>query len=279
MKAQFSEFSYGFAVTDELINWRGTNLTAAPYFPSLIREGKLGYDLRLNRPGIPLFIQFKRSEYISRLYVIANEFSVFSSPFYRMHITPLGISKQHDLLCDFEERGNEIYYVAPVFWKERDFNDIYISRTICDNSVFVSPLNIGRITDYDKHHISFQNVNGGYRFSDPVRLELPLNLKRISERIAKKLEIQRSQQKFGEDYWVRLNREIEEILQETRYLVERTLFPVDTLRNIKSPLERIALLSQIYFGSQFYIANFKEDLTNEGETETTRHEPLNSTIH
>jgi len=42
MKPQISEFSYGYALTDELIHWHGTNLTAAPIFPSLYQEGQVG---------------------------------------------------------------------------------------------------------------------------------------------------------------------------------------------------------------------------------------------
>jgi hypothetical protein len=60
MPAEFSEFSYGFAVTNELINGYRTPLVAAPVFPSLIEEGRTGVaDVRLDRPGIPLFLQFK----------------------------------------------------------------------------------------------------------------------------------------------------------------------------------------------------------------------------
>ena len=64
MKPQISEFSYGYALTDELIHWHGTNLTAAPIFPSLYQEGQVGggYDLMLQRPGLPLFLQFKLAD-------------------------------------------------------------------------------------------------------------------------------------------------------------------------------------------------------------------------
>ena len=60
-KCQFSEFSYGYCLTEDLIVGQGTLLTAAPVFPSLVEEGQpgFGYDVRLNRPGTPLFLQFK----------------------------------------------------------------------------------------------------------------------------------------------------------------------------------------------------------------------------
>ena len=55
MEPEFSEFSYGYALTDELIHWNGTKLKAAPVFPSLYDEGAgKGYDLKLDRQnGVP----------------------------------------------------------------------------------------------------------------------------------------------------------------------------------------------------------------------------------
>ncbi|PYP92242.1 MAG: hypothetical protein DMG65_04645 [Candidatus Angelobacter sp. Gp1-AA117] len=60
-KCEFSEFSYGYCITEDLIIGDGTPLTAAPVFPSLIDKGQpgVGYDLKLNKPGTPLFLQFK----------------------------------------------------------------------------------------------------------------------------------------------------------------------------------------------------------------------------
>lgn len=62
MLPEISEFSYGFALMNELVGW--TELSAAPVFPSLIEEGKAGggYDVKLDWPGAPLYLQFKRSE-------------------------------------------------------------------------------------------------------------------------------------------------------------------------------------------------------------------------
>lgn len=60
-KCQFSEFSYGYCLTEDLIVGQGMPITAAPVFPSLIEEGQpgIGYDVRFDLPGVPLFLQFK----------------------------------------------------------------------------------------------------------------------------------------------------------------------------------------------------------------------------
>ncbi len=67
MKPDISEFSYAYALVEDLIVWQKTSLTAAPIFPSLIKEGRSGggYDVRLDRPSIPLFLQFRLSDYMT----------------------------------------------------------------------------------------------------------------------------------------------------------------------------------------------------------------------
>ena len=59
MKPLFSEFSYGYAVTEDIV--RSNNpLKAAPIFPSLRNEGTQGgFDVKLDLPGSPLFLQFQ----------------------------------------------------------------------------------------------------------------------------------------------------------------------------------------------------------------------------
>jgi hypothetical protein len=65
MISEFTEFSYGFAITHELVLQNSGSVFAAPEFPSLIREGQVGggYDVRLDF-GNWLFLQFKLSEYM-----------------------------------------------------------------------------------------------------------------------------------------------------------------------------------------------------------------------
>ena len=57
MKPNISEFSYGYALTSELVRLFGIKGVGAPVFPSLKEEGSVGYDVQV--PGLPLFLQFK----------------------------------------------------------------------------------------------------------------------------------------------------------------------------------------------------------------------------
>ncbi|MBH8615229.1 hypothetical protein I4N56_033470 [Pseudomonas mohnii] len=59
MTPNISEFSYGYAVTNEVVNLLGTSIAAAPQFPTLYAEGQAGggYDVKIVG-GIPIFLQF-----------------------------------------------------------------------------------------------------------------------------------------------------------------------------------------------------------------------------
>ncbi len=63
MKADFSEFTYGFSLVNELANT--LSCTAVPIFPNMVEEGREGggYDVKLlSGQGKILNFQFKLSE-------------------------------------------------------------------------------------------------------------------------------------------------------------------------------------------------------------------------
>lgn len=177
MRPDISEFSYGYAVTEALIKGRKSSLTAAPYFPSLIKEGKEGggYDLALESTGVPLFLQFKLSECIvqDRADVPECAAGLFHPPFYRMHLRPARHSKQHKLLLDLEGKGNLVFYVAPCFYKPAELNDAYLNEKILERSIAVKPGAIGPLPDREAHHLSFKNHSKIYLCSKPRELQWP----------------------------------------------------------------------------------------------------------
>src|SRR4051812_2702044 len=105
-KCEFSEFSYGYCLTESLIGGLGTPLTAAPVFPSLVQEGMLGYDVALEQPGTPLFLQFKLVHQMVRGNAKEAKRGNFQLPFYRMHLRSNLISDQHRSLLALEQAGN-----------------------------------------------------------------------------------------------------------------------------------------------------------------------------
>jgi hypothetical protein len=172
MRSLISEFSYGFALTHELVQAMGT-LSAAPVFPSLIDEGGAGggYDVKLEQPGLPLYIQFKRSECITRESgrEIANG-AALGVPYYRFAVTASADSDQHDMLIGWDVAPNEVFYAAPMFHTKPEFDDAYLSGEVRQRSFFVRPRSIGPFSDGRTHHVSFDGRNC-YKMSEPEKIE------------------------------------------------------------------------------------------------------------
>lgn len=164
-KCGFSEFTYGYCVTEDLIVGKKTKLTAAPVFPSLIEEGKpgKGYDLHLERPGAPLFLQFKLVQQMVRSRANEAQQGHLTTPFYRMYLRPKALSDQHASLLSLEQAGNDVYYVAPGFHTKSDLNAAYAQRQVWDRSFRLKPSAIGPLPDDKKHHVSFKNAPGAWR--------------------------------------------------------------------------------------------------------------------
>jgi hypothetical protein len=157
MKSLISEFSYGFALTHELVSALGS-LSAAPVFPSLIEEGRAGggYDVKLEAPGLPLFLQFKRSDCLSRR--SAREIRAgapLTTPYYRIEITAKADSDQHEMLIDLDQLPNLVFYAAPMFHQKGEFDSAFLGGTVRQQSFFVSPRTIGHFPDDGAHHLSF----------------------------------------------------------------------------------------------------------------------------
>jgi hypothetical protein len=130
----------------------------APNFPSLLQEGGPGggYDLKLEAPGLPLFLQFKRSDHLSRR--TAREIKAgapLSVPFYRFEITGRSQSEQHDMLVGLDVDPNVVLYAAPLFHRKAEFDEAFLRHVVRQRSFYVRPRDIGVLPDDDAHHLSF----------------------------------------------------------------------------------------------------------------------------
>lgn len=174
MKPEISEFSYGFALTNELVGW--VALSAAPVFPSLIEEGKAGggYDVKLDRPGVPLFLQFKRSHCMVRRTAKEHQAVVavggtLNVPYYRFPITEAATSDQHELLLALDDGSNLVFYAAPRFHRRNEINQAWSRADVARRSLFVAPWTIGPLDDA-QHHVAFDSGNT-WLCSEPRTLE------------------------------------------------------------------------------------------------------------
>lgn len=174
MRPLLSEFTYGYGLTEELVRYYLPPLVAVPLFPSLRQEGQPGggYDLRLDCPGIVLFLQFKLSD--GMVYRNAAEVhqGIMTVPFFRMHLRAKRISNQHDMLISLENSGETVYYVAPLFHKDTEMNCAYLSRSVFQQSRFFSPSGIGCLPDDNDHHVAFRSTGASYLCSEPKEIKM-----------------------------------------------------------------------------------------------------------
>lgn len=157
MKPEISEFSYGFALTHELIDSLNVKHIGAPVFPTLKQEGSKGggYDVKL--PGHPIFIQFKLSDILTRKNAL--DYGHFGKSYYRFKIWSSASSMQHELLLDLEKKYPTVYYAAPKFHTIREFNDKFVHKLMVQHSVFIKPSSIGSILDSKEHSVAFVHHN------------------------------------------------------------------------------------------------------------------------
>ncbi len=171
MEPEISEFSYGYALTFELMDKFALKPTGSPEFATQNAEGKAGGGWDMKLPALPIYLQFKRSYRMERRNAIgADAFS--SLPFYRMKLHRLDKSKQQALLLDLEAKGNLVRYAAPGFSRSSELHEFYSLDIVSENSVFISPAAIGLLPDDKEHSIGFQTSPPQAVFcSDPIPIE------------------------------------------------------------------------------------------------------------
>lgn len=154
--AEFSEFSYGYAVAheaEELLTTLGAGLVSAPTLPSLIKENTVGFDAHLVSIDFALFLQFKRSFFVSRQHTsgpcgyLGHEphctWAFWKTEHYRFDVDMS--SNQFHAMRGYETdialayRAGLSLYAAPAFHLEVDLNLAYARRAILDRSVAVLP--------------------------------------------------------------------------------------------------------------------------------------------
>ncbi len=169
MRPDFSEFSYGFALTEALVD--GRQHLVRPTFPTQREERRAGYDVRLDYPGYPLLLQFKLCHGMRRR--SAREHKDYrlplDLPFLRMPLMPARLSPQHAVLLAQERRGHAVFYAAPRFYRDHDFATHYRNRAIPSHSAFIRPNTIGTLPSHLDHHVAFDcNASHGWVLSEPL---------------------------------------------------------------------------------------------------------------
>jgi hypothetical protein len=258
MRPLLSEFSYGYALTEELASGTLGSLIGAPIFPSLIQEGQVGggYDLQLPIVGAPLFLQFKLSDRM--VYRSAAEWHLFNTPYYRMHLRPARHSDQHALLQALESSGEEVYYVAPYFHTTEELNVHYSYRTVADNSVWFRPSDIGTLPDNDDHYLTFETSTAWAYFcsEEPRKLDTKRSKEGVRERLSEAYE--RRKDKLDQEFFRTLADEILEISRDSKESAihfDTDRFRTQRRRNRKQEAQFAAFLSRSVLNAELIIVS------------------------
>jgi hypothetical protein len=160
----FSEFTFGYGVTryfEELYNAR----RVLPTFPTQNEEADGGYDVDFVAHGVPLFIQFKRSEVITRR--SAMEYKQhpgdWAKPTYRMHLHGHNAYRQHYLMQDLEDKGNMAIYVTSQVSSKAMLNQYYGRNRVIDAAKILLPSEIVLPNVHERHHVAFNRSHPGHR--------------------------------------------------------------------------------------------------------------------
>lgn len=164
MKAEFSEFSYGFAVTSELDERLRDDLIAAPVFPSLRQERDLGWDVNLRMAGISIFLQFKLADLLTRR--TAAQWRYYGAPYYRFQLHRALRSRQHNLLKRLAQTNRNVYYVAPRFTRVPEFDLCYRQSRVIQESACAPLAKLPWVSDSDQHCVTYR-TGRDVRFSSP----------------------------------------------------------------------------------------------------------------
>lgn len=180
LTCEFSEFSFGYALTDSLIHHFAQAVGAAPMFANQASEGKAGggYDMKLPLNPIPIFFQFKIPQVLTKSSTLKP--ATCGVPYYRMHLrtkTP----NQHKLLLDLEAGKQLVYYASPCFDKVVDLDSGFVTKQVHSRCLFIRPSRIGPL-DSRRHHVSYQKGTSGFWIhSEPKFVEGEHDFERLME--------------------------------------------------------------------------------------------------
>ncbi|MEH0291770.1 hypothetical protein V6R98_02395 [Agrobacterium sp. CCNWLW71] len=175
MKVGYTEFSYGYAFTENLIRSHPTGATGAPVFPNLVQEAQLGYDVQIQLPAVPLFFQFKLPDRMERgtaFEISTGSCPGLTTPFYRIGLMRNDLSAQHAHLIELERsHPNCVFYAAPCLANIHEFNMSYGLGRVFQDTAFFSPGDIGPLPDDKQHTIAYRSDLGHAFFcSDPQEI-------------------------------------------------------------------------------------------------------------
>jgi hypothetical protein len=254
MKPEISEFSFGFALTAELIATFNLKSAGAPEFATQYAEGQVGggWDVKLS--ATPIYLQFKRSHrMVTRG---AQEYHLFSSlPFYRMYIHRRNHSDQHQLLLDLENLGNLVLYAAPGFSRSSELQTVYSADRVAESSLFLRPSEVKALADDEQHWVAFQMVpERTYFCSQPRRVKAE-PAKQLFTHDALRALSKGNQPELSNEFFLRISNEMLTVYEHHgRFALGTELMAkLRQTRGRRSPAEFAQFLAQTLFDCQLLV--------------------------
>lgn len=187
MSAGFNEREFEFCFNAEFVRKNSAALIGTPIIPSQRMENVLGYDVEFRiqngRFSRSLFLQHKVSSYAQhRRGRNADIWNCYFGPYFRFPIERLDRTRQHNLLVELAERGEDVFYCAPVFVGLDNLQNCFVQDNVIDNSRFFDPKDMGKVTDFEKHHVSYDPTGSfGFFHTEPKKLEKTVSWKTLKE--------------------------------------------------------------------------------------------------
>ena len=214
--------------------------------------------MRLDRPGLPLFLQFKLCHQMIRRNCREATQGGFNVPCYRMYLRSARSSRQHEMLLDLEEKGQEVYYVAPEFHLAEELNDAFLQRLVRERSRWIPPSDIGPLHDDGDHHVSFEPGDQWTLFSEPGPIKAKRKFEDIATRLKSRLH-ERGRIEVAQEYLERLANDIAEIADKRHDITQRQkAFSRESVRPA-APLQRVAYYASVFLESQLFIVQEPRD--------------------
>lgn len=279
MKLGYSEFSYGYAFTENLIRSSATGPATAPVFPNLVQEATLGYDVFVDLPGVPLYFQFKLPTLLTRSNAREIQLGLtgLSLNLFRMPLMLRDKSDQHKNLMALEAKfPKAVFYTSPEMETVDDFNAAYVAAIVPGHSAFFSPRAIGPLPDDKEHCVSYcQSSAIAWRCSEPKKLR---KFKLVDVMATATNELDKRQRQPLEQTVKRLREQLNPLLpagllsaeQEIRNLVEarggtgtERLAPDERTRAVSIDLIVAKELARVGLGVEMLIAQPRPSPTPE----------------
>jgi len=74
------------------------------------------------------------------------------------------------MLCDLDNSGSRVFYVAPYFHKAQELNRHYLYRSVAEFSIWFRPSSIGPLPNNEDHYVAFAENENAYLFSESPKI-------------------------------------------------------------------------------------------------------------